>query len=60
MEEICYPKDKSYKLLQALPCGASFNKVKSHTRLLTNYLYDNQDINGLLIYHKIGSNQIWG
>lgn len=42
MEEICYPKDKSYKLLP-------------QQAFLSEYLYDNQDINGLLIYHEIGS-----
>jgi len=42
MEEICYSKDKSYKLLP-------------QQAFLRDYLYDNQDMKGLLIYHEIGS-----
>ena len=42
MEEICFPKDKSYKLLP-------------QQAFLRDYLYDNQDMKGLLIYHEIGS-----
>ena len=42
MEEICYPKDKSYKLLP-------------QQAFLSEYLHDNQNIKGLLIYHEIGS-----
>ncbi len=42
MDEICYPKDKEYKLLP-------------QQAFLSEYLYENKDINGLLIYHEIGS-----
>jgi superfamily II DNA or RNA helicase len=42
MEEICFPKNKEYRLLP-------------QQAFLSDYLFDNQDINGLLIYHEIGS-----
>lgn len=42
MEEICFPKDKSYHLLP-------------QQGFLRDYLSDNPDIKGLLIYHEIGS-----
>lgn len=42
MEDICFPKDNKFKLLP-------------QQEFLAEYLYDNKDINGLLIYHEIGS-----
>lgn len=42
MEEICYPKNKEYNLLP-------------QQGFLSEYLHDNKHINGLLIYHEIGS-----
>lgn len=42
MDEICFSKDKTYKLLP-------------QQAFLSEYLYDNKNINNLLIYHEIGS-----
>jgi len=42
MEDICYPKENNFKLLP-------------QQAFLSEYLYDNKNINGLLIYHEIGS-----
>jgi superfamily II DNA or RNA helicase len=42
MEDICFPKNNKFKLLP-------------QQEFLAEYLYDNKDVNGLLIYHEIGS-----
>jgi len=42
MEDICFPKDDKFKLLP-------------QQEFLAEYLYDNKDVNSLLIYHEIGS-----
>jgi len=42
IEEICYPKNKQFKLLP-------------QQAFLAEYLYDNPNVSGLLIYHEIGS-----
>lgn len=42
MEDICFHKNNKFKLLP-------------QQEFLAEYLYDNKEINGLLIYHEIGS-----
>jgi superfamily II DNA or RNA helicase len=42
MEDICFPKDNKFKLLP-------------QQSFLADYLYDNKEVNGLLVYHEIGS-----